>query len=147
MSEYMLWFWLIIFIVAIVIEFSTTELVSLWFAIAAVIAMIISLANPTNVWLQVIVFFTVGFILMGVTRPFLVKYFKRNVIDTNVDAFIGKAAQVIVKISHTEHGKVLFEGTEWTAVSSETIDDGAMVRILAIEGNKLIVTKIEEKEK
>jgi len=142
MSDVMIWFWLGVFIFAVGIEFATTEFVSVWFAISAIPTLIVSIFYPTMIWLQIIVFFSIGFILMGFTRPVLVKYFRRNVVDTNVDSFIGKVAIVVKEITEIENGSVKFQGDIWTAMSSEHIEVGEQVRILAIEGNKLIVTKL-----
>lgn len=142
MSEYVVWLWLLVFIFAVVIEFATVDFVSIWFAIAAIPTMIIAVFYPTNVWLQVIVFFVTGFILMALTRPVVINYFKKNIVSTNVDSYVGKTAIVTKEISDTERGAVEFERASWTAISNETIEVGAHVRILAIEGNKFIVTKI-----
>ncbi|HLT00112.1 MAG TPA: NfeD family protein [Acholeplasma sp.] len=142
MSDVMIWFWLGVFIFAVGIEFATTEFVSVWFAISAIPTLIVSIFYPTMIWLQIIVFFSIGFILMGFTRPVLVKYFRRNVVDTNVDSFIGKVAIVVKEITEIENGSVKFQSDIWTAMSSEHIEVGEQVRILAIEGNKLIVTKL-----
>jgi len=143
MNEYMIWFWLAVFVIAVGFEFATTEFVSIWFAIAAIPSLLIAIFAPGSLWLEVIVFFAVGFVLMALTRPLVVKYFRRNVVDTNVDAYIGKIALVIKSISDVQYGSVKFEGIEWTAMSNESIEAGAKVKILAIEGNKLIVTKID----
>ncbi len=140
----MIWFWLVIFILTVVIEFITIDFVSIWFALAAIPTMIIAIFDPTNIWLQVIVFFLSGFILLALTRPIVVKYFKKNIVSTNVDAYVGKNAIVIKEISDDHPGLVDFERMNWTAISSETILVGEKVRILAIEGNKFIVTKFEK---
>ena len=137
----LVWIWLSVFVVAVVIEFVTVEFVSVWFAIAAIPSLILALFGA-NTWLQIIVFFLLSILLLAVTRPLVVKYLKRNIVDTNVDAYIGKVALVITAISDVESGKVKFEGLIWTAISSENIPEGSKVRILAIEGNKLIVTQI-----
>src|SRR5690606_10888385 len=96
--------------------------------------------------LQVIVFFLTGFVLMFLTRPFLIKYFKKNMVSTNVDSYVGKLAIVIKEISPMLRGQVDFENMNWTAISSEDIEVGSTVKILAIEGNKFIVTKIKEED-
>ncbi|VEU82524.1 NfeD family protein [Acholeplasma hippikon] len=143
MTAYMPWVWLIVFLIMVGLEMATAEFVSLWFAISAIPTIIIAAIFPNNVWLQVLVFFGVGFILLLATRPIAIKYFRKNIISTNVDSYIGKTAIVIKEISDSNRGLVTFENKEWTAISSDTILVGEKVRILAIEGNKFIVTKIE----
>ncbi len=141
----LVWIWLAVFIITVVIEFMTVEFVSVWFSIASIPALILALFNQ-NPWLQLIVFFLLSILLLAVTRPLVVKYLRRNIVDTNVDAYVGKIALVTSKITDIESGHVKFEGLIWTAVSSESIPEGSKVRILAIEGNKLIVTKIIEEK-
>ena len=141
----LVWIWLAVFIITVVIEFITVEFVSVWFSIASIPALILALFNQ-NPWLQLIVFFLLSILLLAVTRPLVVKYLRRNIVDTNVDAYVGKIALVTSKITDIEAGLVKFEGLVWTAVSSESIPEGSKVRILAIEGNKLIVTKIIEEK-
>nr|WIF87862.1 NfeD family protein [Acholeplasma laidlawii] len=53
---------------------------------------------------------------------------------------------MITAISPMSRGQVDFEHMNWTAISSEDIEVGATVRILAIEGNKFIVTKINKED-
>jgi len=145
-SEYMIWFWLFVFIVTVIVEFVTVEFVSIWFALAAIPTLIISVIAPENIGLQVLVFFVTGFALLLSTRPVLIKYFKKNVVSTNVDSYIGKTAVVLKEITPVTRGIVDFEHMNWTAISSETIEEGALVKILAIEGNKFIVTKINKED-
>ncbi len=144
--EYIIWFWLLVFITTVIIEFITVEFVSIWFALASVPTLIISAFVPNNIGLQVLVFFLTGFVLMFLTRPFLIKYFKKNMVSTNVDSYVGKLAIVIKEISPMLRGQVDFENMNWTAISSEDIEVGSTVKILAIEGNKFIVTKIKEED-
>lgn len=145
MVNELVWIWLSVFVITVVIEFITVEFVSVWFSIASIPALILALFNQ-NPWLQLIVFFLLSILLLAITRPLVVKYLRRNIVDTNVDAYVGKTAIVTSTINEIEAGHVKFEGLIWTAVSSEMIQKGSKVRILAIEGNKLIVTKITEEK-
>ena len=83
----------------------------------------------------------IGFILLGFTRPLLLKYFKKNIIETNVDAYIGKEAIVKEEITPIKNGTVLFESLIWTAIADEDIKIDTLVEIVAVEGNKLKVIK------
>ena|SRR5690554_3611325 len=139
----MVWIWFIVLIAALILEFITVDFVSMWFAIAAVPIIVISWIWPELIYLQVILFFVIGFALMILTRPLLVRYFRKNIVATNVDAYIGKEAIVKELITPTKDGAVLFESLIWTAVSKEEINPDTLVKILAVEGNKLIVTKIK----
>lgn len=142
MGEYMIWVWLIVFIFMLVLEFITTDFVSVWFAISAIPTIIITLIFKELIWLQITIFFVVGFLLMLLIRKYVVRYTKKNIVSTNVDSYIGKNAIVTETIRPDLKGLVSFENDIWTAISNEEIDKGDMVKIIAIEGNKFIVTKI-----
>ena len=63
---------------------------------------------------------------------------------------IGKKGKVIKEISELERGEIKCNGVIWTAISKEkekNISSGSIVKIVGIEGNKLIVEKVEEQKK
>lgn len=137
----MIWVWLVVLILALIIEFITVDFVTIWFALSAIPTVFVAWLAPNNYYLQIIVFFLIGFILLGFTRPLLLKYFKKNIIDTNVDAYIGKEAIVKEEITPIKNGTVLFESLIWTAIADEDIKIDTLVEIVAVEGNKLKVIK------
>jgi len=139
--EWMLWIWLGIFIVALFLEFATSDMVSIWFALAAVPSFILALFN-VHVVVQIVLFVVVAILLLVLTRPVVMKYFKTNEIKTNVDAVIGTTATVIAKITPDTIGLVKIRSIDWSAISHQTIEVGEKVRILDVEGVKLIVEKI-----
>ena len=73
----------------------------------------------------------------------MVKYFKTNRTKTNVHAAIGKIAVVTKEITPNQIGSVKLRGISWSAISNYSIKKNAEVRILDIEGVKLIVEPIE----
>ena len=139
--EWLMWIWLGIFIVALFLEFATSDMVSIWFALAAVPSFILALLN-VHVVVQIILFVVVAILLLVLTRPVVMKYFKTNEIKTNVDAVIGTTATVIAKITPDTIGLVKIRSTDWSAISHQTLEVGEKVRILDVEGVKLIVEKI-----
>lgn len=138
-----IWFWLIIFVLMVVIEFATTDFVTIWFAASAIPTLIVAAIWPERFLVQTLIFVIAGIALLVLTRPALVKYFRKNITHTNVDSFVGKTAIVTKTITPIERGLVNFERQTWTAVSNEEILEGASVKILAIEGNKFVVEKIK----
>lgn len=143
MLEYMVWFWLGLFVIAFVLEIFTADLISIWFAIAAIPSFIIALAGG-NIIFQSVSFVIFTLVLLLLTRPVVKKYLKTNEIKTNVDAMVGMTGKVIKEITPDEIGRVLIRALDWAAVSKETIKVGEMARVLDVEGNKLIVEKIEK---
>lgn len=139
----MVFVWIAAAIAFIIIEASTTQLVTIWFAAgsaAATIAALLKAGTPV----QLIVFVAVSFIALVVTRPIVKKLTKQNFSPTNADRFIGETAIVTQCIDNiAETGLVKLQGTVWTARSAEgnTIAEGETVTVKKIEGVKLIVEK------
>lgn len=142
MQETMIWIWLGVFVLFIVFEAVTFEFIGIWFSVASIASIILSLFNV--LWyVQLIVFIVVTLILLLITRPIVVKYIKTNEIKTNVDSYIGQTGRVILSITNTQNGRVKLRGLDWSATSKDEILEGSMVKVLEIEGNKLIVEEIK----
>src|SRR5690554_364700 len=142
--EYSVWLWLGVFILMVIIEIATIDFVTIWFAGSALPTLVVAAIWPEQLVVQLAIFIVGGVLLLILSRPALVKYFQKNVTHTNVDSYVGKTAIVAKAISPIDRGLVLFERDTWTAVSSKKIEEGAKVRILAIEGNKFVVEEIKE---
>jgi len=140
--------WTIIFIVAIVVEIQTFNLVSIWFAIGAFVALIcgITFAKP---YLQFIIFFVVTIAAIAATRPFAKKMTSRTIIRTNVDRHIGKIGVITKEIRPFEIGEVKVENSYWKAINkdNETFLVGEFIIVDGIEGIKFIVSKVSNDEK
>lgn len=136
--------WLSIIIVLSVVELVTAQLVSIWFVIAAVITLIVSLFCD-SLLIQIIVFIGITLILLALMRPILKKAMDFKKEDTNFGRNIGKKALVISEINNDiGTGQVNVSGITWTARSADDsiIPKDTMVIIEKIEGVKLIVRKI-----
>ncbi len=143
MTEYMIWIWLALFVIAAAFEFATLDFVSIWFAIAAIPSFILSLIS-VDPMIQVFVFVGIALFLLLFTRPLMLKHLKTNEIKTNVDSMVGTTGVVIARITPDTIGRVRVRSTEWSAIAKESIDVDEHVRVLDIEGVKLIVEKIEK---
>jgi membrane protein implicated in regulation of membrane protease activity len=139
--EWLIWLWLGIFLVALAFEFATADLVSIWFSLGAVPSFILSLFEVNPV-IQVLSFILVTTALLLFTRPVVIKYFKVNEIKTNVDSVIGQEGIVTTIIMSNGIGRIKLRSQEWSAIADETIEVGQKIRVLDVEGNKLIVKKI-----
>lgn len=135
-----IWFAIVIF--AGVIEASTMDLTSIWFAAGALVALIVSLFVPDFI-VQVVVFVIISAALLLSLRPIFTRYLKKNDIKTNADRLIGKTAVCSKAITDGERGEVRIDGKIWTAISNDDIIIGEKVEVLGIEGVKLVVKKIE----
>lgn len=137
-------FWIIAMVVFLVIEAVTVGIVSVWFAIGALFAMVTAMLGA-NLWVQMTVFLVVSAIALYFTRPLVKKFVNNKVEPTNADMLIGKECRVVETIDNLSGtGAVYVDGKTWTArtVDEEIIPKGQLVKAERIEGVKLIVSKI-----
>lgn len=137
--------WAVFIVITAIIELQTSDLVTIWFTIGAVGALIAALFK-LPVWLQLVIFLAISTVCLIATRPIAKKLQQKEVIRTNSDKVIGKVALVTKQISEDEIGEVKIEGREWRAINNDgiTFEVGEKVMVEAISGTKLIVSKIEE---
>ena len=138
----MFYLWLAITIVLSVIEMSTVNLVSIWYIISSIIAMIISLFID-NIIIQVAVFVLGGTILLILTKDAIKKLLPEKT-KTNIDRIIGMEGIVTKEITKKEPGEVKVDGKYWKAIAEEKISVDNIVEILEINSTKLKVKKKEE---
>lgn len=137
--------WIVFIIGTAIIELSTADLVSIWFTIGGIGALIATFLNA-DVWLQAVIFVAISTIAIIATRPIAKKMQQKEIIKTNADRIIGQHAIVTKQISLDEIGEVKVEERTWRAVTNEdvTFSVGEKVKIEAISGAKLIITKLKE---
>ena len=141
--------WLAAMVVFLIVEAACPiHLVSIWFAVGALAAMIVSLFGGVA-WLQLTVFCVVsGALLIGLW-PFIRKFLNPHLTKTNVDSVIGSQGLVTVEIDNINAvGQVKLGGMEWTArsTSGENIPAGTRIRVDRIEGVKAFVSPSEVTE-
>ena len=132
--------WFIAFVILLVIELVTINLVTIWFAIGAVAAIITTIFTDSII-IQSIVFVVVSVIALLITKPLIKQIKKFDVTPTNSDRVIGKIGEVTQKIGRNKYGEVKVYGNTWTASSKQVINVGERVKVLAIDGVKLVVEK------
>ena len=142
-------FWLVAMVIFIAAEAMTVTLVSIWFAVGALIAAVASLLNGP-IWLQIVLFLAVSGGLLALLWPMVRKYLNPDLTRTNVDSIIGSEGYITAAVDNvaaTGQGKL--GGMEWTArsTSGEPIPAGALVKVDRVEGVKVFVTpaKVETK--
>lgn len=139
--------WMALVIIFLVVELVTVGLTTIWLAGGALAAFILA-AVGAGFWLQLAAFFAVSFVLIYFTRPFAMKYLNPRRTRTNTEELIGEVVKVIERIDNREaEGRALVKGLEWSAraVSDDMIiEKDTLVKIVRIEGVKLIVEPVEE---
>lgn len=144
MEQAMPYVWLAIIIIMSVAEACTAQLVSIWFVLGAIAALIVSLLVPSAV-IQTAVFVGVTAISLLATRPFLRKIMHFEKEDTNLGRYIGKTGLVITEINNElGTGQVNVQGSVWTArsVDGSVIPEGKNVKVESIKGVKLNVKEV-----
>ena len=145
----MFWVWMGVIVATAIIEFSTMELVSIWFTFGAIVPFILAGTNATSWEIQLIIFIAISAVLILSLRRITKKFLLRNSKGkTNLDAIIGKHVRMIDEADFDSIGTVKVNGVIWNAVgeSQETIESGTIVEIVKVDGNKLIVKKINEQK-
>ena len=135
--------WLVIFIVLVIIELITINLVTIWFAIAAVFTLLVDIITR-NTMLEIIVFIVSSFLLLLLTKPLIKKIKVKKVEATNLDMVINKIGIVTEDINQDKIGKVKVLGKRWSAYSNTELKKDEKVKIVSIDGVKLKVEKIGE---
>lgn len=133
--------WLIIIGVLGIIEAVTVNLVTIWFIASALVSLILSFFN-IKTSIQVAVFVILGVILLITTRKPLQELVNKTKTRTNADRILDMEGIVTEDITKNNSGEVKVDGKRWTAIADKEIKKGSTVKILKIEGVKLIVEEV-----
>ena len=136
--------WIAVIVAAVAFEVMTTGLVAIWFMPSAVVSLVLSLFGVP--WpIQLAVFAVLSLACIFFARPMFVKHTAR--VSTNVDALIGEKVVVTERIENLAgRGQVRLSRNNqgWSARSISddvTYEEGEILRVVAIEGVKLICQK------
>lgn len=120
------------------------HLVSIWFAVGALTAMVAAMLHAA-LWVQIVLFIAVSATLLLAFLPLVRKVLNPKLSATNVDAVIGSTGRVTAAIDNdVPCGQVKLGAMEWTArsTSGEPIETGTHIRVDRIEGVKVFVSKL-----
>lgn len=134
-----------LFVLTVVAEIISQQLISIWFAAGALAAFVAACFGASPV-VQCVLFVAVSVLLLVCTRPIVKKVFTFGIKDTNTQE-IGRIAVVIQPIDPIKGtGRVRLDGVDWIAVSQNgaVIPEQTSVRIEAVEGTKLFVSQLPE---
>ena len=77
-----LWFWGILFVLTVVAEIASQQLISIWFAAGSLVALVAAMFG-VPIWLQAVLFVAVSALLLFLTRP-LVREFTNFVSNEEI---------------------------------------------------------------
>ena len=139
--------WIVLMVVFLVVEAACPiHLVSIWFAVGALIASVVSLLGG-QLWLQITLFLVASAALFAAFWPFVKKVLNPHRTATNVDAIVGTEGYILEDVDNLNAaGKVKLGGMEWTARSATgaPIPKGTLVKVDRIEGVKAIVSEVKQ---
>mgnify|MGYP000848714034 FL=1 len=137
----MVYIWLIVAVLAVVAEAVTVQMVAIWFAPAALVAMLGAIFGAPLA-LQIVLFVLVSALCV----VFLYKKLRKNIAEdcgkTNLDALIGASAKVETEIPQDGVGRVTVKGISWQAACPDGAPKDAHVRVLSIDGVTLNCERI-----
>lgn len=142
------WFailWLVLMVLFVLLEAGTVSMVSIWFAVGALAAMVASLLGA-ELWLQLVLFLVISAALLLSLRPLARRYFTPRLVKTNVEAIVGQEGLVLERVDNTHAtGRVKLGHVEWAARSTTgaTLEAGTQIRVDKVEGVKVFVTQVE----
>ena len=144
MNSFYFWLWFFICFASVILEIITlTTLVSIWFALGAILALITYFLG-FDFSVQILVFFISSIASVLVIRPLTAKHIRGNIVPTNADRLISMRTTLLKGITEQHVGEISIHGLIWNAVTVDGsfIEKGALIEIVALEGSKVLVKKI-----
>lgn len=135
--------WIVFIIVTIIIEIETLDLISIWFTLGAVGALIAA-ALDADLLIQVGIFISISILLLLATRPLAKGMSKKQRIATNADRVVGMIGIITKEVTPYQLGEIKVDYSLWRAtnLNNQTFEVGEKALIKAISGTKLVIAKI-----
>ena len=139
--------WLIVAVAFGIAELMTTSLTLVWFSIGALVLMVFS-TFIESVIIQIALFAIISITLLVIFTKYFVDKDKSYKYNTNLQGIEQKTGIVKEEIPPHMTGIVKLTGEDWTAISenNEAIEVGQLVKVVRIEGVKLVVRAINNHE-
>ncbi len=132
--------WVIIALVCGVVEILTAGFWFLWLALAGLVtALFVGIGLLPGISGQIIAFSIITLALIVFTRPIVLRFIKTKDTHSNIKALIGQIGIVTSTITPHEYGQVKVNGEIWTAAAHDTLEVDSRVKIMGIDGVKLLV--------
>ncbi len=135
--------WIIAGLILAALEMIVPGLVIIWFGIAGVITGILAIFVH-NPYIQFGVFIVLSAVMVVFSQRIARKITHKEPEQVGANRMVGVTGIVVQPIAPPELGRVKVNGDEWRAEASVAIARGARVRVLGVEGTRLIVCFCEE---
>lgn len=142
-NEIMMIVWAVIFVVSIAVEFFTSEFVSLWFALGAIITLFFNFIPEFPLWAQLLIFFVLTILSLIFFRPLVQKLSPKKDEAFNSDGYIGQRFRLLKDVSDKEMGQVKINDVIYNckSIKDEEIQKEEYVVVVDIRGNTLYVQR------
>jgi membrane protein implicated in regulation of membrane protease activity len=133
--------WLLLAIIAAIVEVSIPQFGVIFVSLAAVVAALAALAGAGGL-LQSVVFVVVLAASLVLLRPrFMARFSQAPGVPSRTEALIGRLGIVTIEINPTTGtGRVNVEGQDWAARSRSPLSVDTQVRVVGANGIVLEVT-------
>jgi len=133
--------WASVIALSLIIEFATCEIVSIWFAPAALPPLIMAPFDIAWHW-QTLTFLLLAIAFIITCRPTFKRWLIKKTVPTNIDANFGKHARLTAPVVDGL-SSVKINGVTWVAkIVDGNAAQGDMVEILKTESNKFLVKPV-----
>lgn len=141
------WWWLALGVAFLALEVMTSGFVLLWFGAGAIMSGLIFFGLHFALDKQLIIFAVLSVIALIFGRPTLLRrqrlaLAQPNGLNERGSSLIGSTAVLITALENGQ-GRVRVADGEWSARGTQTLTEGTMVRIDAVNGNTLQVSAVE----
>jgi putative membrane protein len=134
--------WIVILVLAIIIELISYGLISIWFIPSIILTIVLKAFGLNNIYIEIIIVLSLSTVLLIFTRPLVLKFLKPQNIKTNFDRILDMKGKIIKKVNLNDFGIVKVDGKEWRCYASKEIEVGKIVKIIKIDSNKLEVEEV-----
>ncbi len=135
--------WLSLIAVLLLVEALTVNLVTIWFALGALVALLVSFAVP-NPAVQGAVFIIVSSVLLFATLPLVKRMRRKKATPLGAERNLGRTALVVEALTPGEQGRVRLDGVDWSAICAHPLAKGESCRVAAMNSTVLTVEPIPE---
>ncbi|WP_368490208.1 NfeD family protein [Clostridium sp. BJN0013] len=134
--------WVIIGIAALSLDIITSSFLFVWFTVGAIGAIIAEILNYPFI-IQLIVFVVISAVFIIICYPIVKKNIKKYVKPTPLreETYVGK--EIVVDEEMVKNNGLKIDGVYWNIKKQGyTLKKGDIVKVIAIEGNRLVIEKI-----
>ncbi|MDD6796643.1 MAG: NfeD family protein [Clostridiaceae bacterium] len=137
--------WIVVTIVAIVVDIATSSFLFVWFGLGGIAAIIAEVCGISEIW-QVAIFIGVSLLATAIGYPWAKKKFKKiKRTPLMEEDYIGK--EFVAKEQIKETAQIKVGGIYWTGKNEgNVINKGEKFKIVSIDGNKFIIKGLKEEK-